>query len=89
MFKPLREDQRLESSLESLRNFSKKLMMIAPSFGEVNVLRAWAGLMEFSPDGSPIYGETEIDKLYVARAYSGKSFTFAPKVGELFAELII
>ncbi|HEY4699886.1 MAG TPA: FAD-binding oxidoreductase [Nitrososphaerales archaeon] len=89
MFEPLNEGYSLESSLEFLRNFSKKIMMIAPSLGHVNILRAWAGLIEFSPDESPIYGETEIDNLYVACADSGKAFTFAPKVGELFAELII
>jgi sarcosine oxidase subunit beta len=88
MFEPLREDYSLQSSLEFLTNFSKKLMRIAPPLGRVNVLRAWAGLTEFSLDESPIYGETEINNLFVACADSGKAFTFAPKVGELFAELI-
>ena len=85
---PSNEGYNLDSSLEFLRTFSKKLRMIAPPLRRVKVLRSWAGLQEFSPDESPIYGKTEIQNLYVACADSGKAFTFAPKIGEYFAELI-
>lgn len=82
------EGYKTDSSLEFLRTVSKKLRTIAPPLKRVKVLRSWAGLQEFTPDKSPIYSETEIDNLYVACADSSKAFTFAPKIGELFAELI-
>ena len=40
-------------------------MSLMPMIGKAKVLRSWGGIMDMSPDGSPIIDKTDIDGLYL------------------------
>jgi hypothetical protein len=39
-------------------------MALMPTIGEARVLRSWGGIMDMTPDGSPIIDRTPVEGLY-------------------------
>ena len=40
-------------------------LTLMPMIGKAKMLRSWGGIMDMSPDGSPIIDKTHIDGLYL------------------------
>ena len=40
-------------------------MTLMPMIGKARVLRSWGGIMDMTPDGSPIIDKTDIEGLYI------------------------
>ena len=60
-----------------------------PLLTDVNLLRAWSGLLDMTPDGVPILGEVPgVGGYIVAAGFSGHGFCLGPIMGRLIAELI-
>jgi sarcosine oxidase subunit beta len=49
----------------------------------------WAGLYEVTPDAHPIYGETDVQGLYLCAGFSGHGFMHGPVSGKLMAEKML
>lgn len=80
---------RIDSSVEFLKELSTELIRLCPKLRRVNVLRQWAGLLDYTPDSSPILGEVDdVHGLILASGWSGHGFQLAPIIGRLLAELI-
>lgn len=61
---------------------------VSPSLADLNVLRAWAGMISVTPDMQPLLDEMEIPGLYVAvSAYKG--LMNSPAAGRYMADLIL
>ena len=63
-------------------------MALMPMIGQAKLLRSWGGIMDMSPDGSPIIDRTGIDGLYVNCGWCYGGFKAVPGSGHCFAHLL-
>ena len=63
-------------------------MAMMPMIGKARVLRSWGGIMDMSPDGSPIIDRTGIDGLYLNCGWCYGGFKAVPASGHCFAHLM-
>ncbi|MCL4108767.1 UNVERIFIED_CONTAM: hypothetical protein GTU68_049108 [Idotea baltica] len=63
-------------------------MTLMPMIGKAKVLRSWGGIMDMTPDGSPIIDKTDIDGLYLNCGWCYGGFKAVPGSGYSFAHLI-
>jgi sarcosine oxidase subunit beta len=63
-------------------------MNLMPMIGKAKVLRSWGGIMDMSPDGSPIIDKTDIDGLYLNCGWCYGGFKAVPGSGFSYAHLI-
>ncbi len=61
---------------------------LMPMIGKAKMLRSWGGIMDMSPDGSPIIDKTHIDGLYLNCGWCYGGFKAVPGSGNCFAHLI-
>ncbi len=59
-----------------------------PIFARAHVLRTWGGIVDVSPDASPIVGRTPIDDLYLNCGWGTGGFKATPGVGWCFAHTV-
>ena len=67
---------------------ARHVLELFPQLEQVNVLRAWTGLCDLSPDYSPILGRTEVEGFHVSAGWGTYGFKAAPIVGTTLAELV-
>ncbi len=63
-------------------------MALMPTIGQARVLRSWGGIMDMTPDGSPIIDKTHIDGLYIDCGWCYGGFKAVPASGFAFAHLL-
>ena len=63
-------------------------MTLMPMIGNARVLRSWGGIMDMTPDGSPIIDRTGIEGLYIDCGWCYGGFKAVPGSGFAFAHLI-
>ncbi len=63
-------------------------MTLMPAIGKAGVLRSWGGIMDMSPDGSPIIDKTDTDGLYLNCGWCYGGFKAVPASGFSYAHLI-
>ena len=63
-------------------------MTLMPMIGKARVLRSWGGIMDMTPDGSPIIDKTHVDGLYIDCGWCYGGFKAVPGSGNCFAHLI-
>jgi sarcosine oxidase subunit beta len=59
-----------------------------PIFSRAHVLRTWAGIVDISPDASPILGLTPIENLFVNCGWGTGGFKATPASGWVYAHTI-
>ena len=59
-----------------------------PIFADAKLLRTWAGIVDVSPDASPIIGTTPIDGLFINCGWGTGGFKATPGSGEVYAQTI-
>ncbi|MFQ6553176.1 sarcosine oxidase subunit beta family protein [Aestuariibius insulae] len=63
-------------------------MTLMPMIGKARVLRSWGGIMDMTPDGSPIIDRTGIEGLYLNCGWCYGGFKAVPGSGNVFAHLM-
>jgi methylglutamate dehydrogenase subunit A len=63
-------------------------MTLMPMLARAKVLRSWGGIMDMTPDGSPIIDKTHIDGLFVDAGWNYGGFKAAPASGWCMAHLM-
>lgn len=63
-------------------------MALMPMIGKAKVLRSWGGIMDMSPDGSPIIDKTAVDGLFINCGWCYGGFKAVPASGYAYAHLI-
>ncbi|MXQ07993.1 sarcosine oxidase subunit beta family protein [Alphaproteobacteria bacterium GH1-50] len=63
-------------------------MSLMPMIGQARVLRSWGGIMDMSPDGSPIIDRTPVEGLYLNCGWCYGGFKAVPGSGFAFAHLL-
>jgi sarcosine oxidase subunit beta len=61
------------------------LLELFPIFARARLLRSWAGVVDVSPDASPIVGPTPVEGLYVNCGWGTGGFKATPASGSTFA----
>ncbi|MGC1504367.1 MAG: sarcosine oxidase subunit beta family protein [Sulfitobacter sp.] len=63
-------------------------MTLMPMIGKAKVLRSWGGIMDMTPDGSPIIDKTGTEGLFVNCGWCYGGFKAVPASGDSFAHLM-
>ena len=63
-------------------------MALMPMIGRAKVLRSWGGIMDMTPDGSPIIDKTHVDGLFVDCGWCYGGFKAVPASGWCMAHLM-
>ncbi|MGR3503345.1 sarcosine oxidase subunit beta family protein [Pseudaestuariivita sp.] len=63
-------------------------MTLMPMIGEARVLRSWGGIMDMTPDGSPIIDRSPIDGLFINAGWCYGGFKAVPGSGYALAHLM-
>ncbi|MEM6740458.1 MAG: sarcosine oxidase subunit beta family protein [Pseudomonadota bacterium] len=61
---------------------------LMPMIGKARMLRSWGGIMDMSPDGSPIIDRTPVSGLYFNGGWCYGGFKAVPGSGDCFAHLL-
>jgi glycine/D-amino acid oxidase-like deaminating enzyme len=60
-----------------------------PAFKSMRVAESWAGLIDFTPDASPVISPVEsLPGFFLATGFSGQGFGIGPGAGKLAADLV-
>jgi sarcosine oxidase, subunit beta len=59
-----------------------------PIFARAHMLRTWAGIVDVTPDASPIVGPTPVEGLYLNCGWGTGGFKATPGVGWCYAHTI-
>ena len=75
-------------NLPMLEHVMEAGMTLMPMIGRAKVLRTWGGIMDMTPDGSPIIDKTPIDGLFVDAGWNYGGFKAIPASGWCMAHLM-
>ena len=64
------------------------LIEMAPAVAKVKLLRHWAGIVDVTPDSSPVIGPSGVDGLFLNCGWGTGGFKAIPAGGYLFAHLL-
>jgi len=77
------------TTYEGIHSIAGNILRVIPEIGNLHVIRAFAGLRPYTPDGLPILGEVEtIQGFIMAAGHEGDGITLAPITGEMIAKLV-
>jgi sarcosine oxidase, subunit beta len=75
-------------SFPVLQRAVRALVELFPAFSRLRLMRQWGGVVDMTPDRSPIIGPTPIDNLYFSGGWGTGGFKAIPAGGFTFAELL-
>src|ERR1700704_3211107 len=64
------------------------LLELFPASSRLKMLRSWAGIVDVSPDASPIIGKLPVEGLYLNGGWGTGGFKATPGAGHVFAHTI-
>jgi sarcosine oxidase subunit beta len=64
------------------------LLELFPMFSRLKMLRSWGGIVDVSPDASPIIGKLPVTGLYLNGGWGTGGFKATPGAGHVFAHTI-
>jgi len=77
------------TTTDGLHRIAAKTAGIIPALKQVNVIRAFAGLRPYTPDGLPILGPVDdVSGFFMAAGHEGDGIALSPITGELIAQMI-
>ena len=77
------------TTYEGIHSIAGNILRVIPEIENLHVIRAFAGLRPYTPDGLPILGKVEtIDGFIMAAGHEGDGITLAPITGEMIAKLV-
>ena len=79
----------IETTLDFLPRICEYLLRMLPSFGNINIVRQWAGTEDITPDKLPILGKVdEVDGLILACGFAS-GFCISQAIGEIITDIIL
>ncbi len=75
-------------NLATVREVAEAAVAFMPSLSRLRLLRHWGGVMDMTPDASPIISKTPIDGLYLNGGWCYGGFKATPASGWCFAHLL-
>jgi len=79
-----------ETTPDAINAIAKNAMEFIPWIEDLDVIRSFAGLRPYSPDGLPILGTVKgVKGFYMATGHAGDGVCLAPITGKLVSELVL
>ena len=78
------DEIKMGSTLRFTQTIARAMIDVIPRFGELKIVRQWAGPYDMTEDGNPIVGEA-LPGFFLCCGFMGHGFMMAPIMGELFA----
>lgn len=75
-------------SLPALEETLSAVLNLFPTFSRLKLMRQWAGIVDISPDTSPILGKTSVTGLYISTGWGTGGFKAIPAGGDTLAYCI-
>lgn len=75
-------------NLPMVEHTMETCVAMVPSISKSRLLRSWGGIMDMTPDGSPIIDHSPIEGLYLNCGWCYGGFKATPGAGSVFAHLI-
>jgi sarcosine oxidase subunit beta len=76
-------------TLAGIQHIARNVSAILPALRRMKIMRVFAGLRPYTPDGLPILGPIEaLDGFFMAAGHEGDGIALAPITGEIIADLI-
>jgi sarcosine oxidase subunit beta len=75
-------------NLPTLEVVISGLLEMFPSFRQLRLMRQWAGIVDVTPDSSPIIGESPLPGLFLDCGWGTGGFKSIPSGGTLLAHLL-
>ncbi len=75
-------------NLPMMEHVMEAAMTLMPMIGKAKVLRSWGGIMDMTPDGSPIIDKTDTEGLFIDCGWCYGGFKAVPGSGYSFAHLM-
>lgn len=64
------------------------LLELFPAFSRLRMMRQWAGIVDCTPDASPIIGESPVRNLWINAGWGTGGFKATPGSGDVFAHCL-
>ena len=78
------------TTYEGMKYITRHIARIIPKIKDIQIIRAFAGLRPYTPDGLPVLGHTHaVDGFIMAAGHEGDGITLSPITGEIIADLIV
>ncbi len=78
------------NTLDGLKQIAARAVRIIPELKKMMLIRSFAGLRPYTPDGLPILGKSDkIDGFFIAAGHEGDGITLSAITGKLMSELIV
>ncbi|NRB20467.1 MAG: sarcosine oxidase subunit beta family protein [Rhodobacteraceae bacterium] len=75
-------------NLPMVEHTMESCLAMVPALGKARLLRSWGGIMDMTPDGSPIIDQSGIEGLYLNCGWCYGGFKAIPGSGDAYAHLI-
>ena len=75
-------------SFDQIEHVAGPIVELYPIFSRVNILRQWAGMVDITPDRSPILSATPVKKLFFNCGWGTGGFKATPGSGHAFAGML-
>jgi sarcosine oxidase subunit beta len=75
-------------SIARIAEVAAQAISLMPTLGRLRMMRAWAGIMDMTMDGSPIIGRTEVEGLFLNGGWCYGGFKATPASGWTFAHTL-
>ncbi|RPE67485.1 sarcosine oxidase subunit beta [Pacificibacter maritimus] len=76
-------------NFEGLATYAKTAQRYFPIMKNAKIVRCWAGIEGFMPDGIPVIGAGQADNVFHSFGYSAHGYQMGPVCGKILSELVI
>ena len=77
-----------QGGFDSIEHTVESLLELMPIFSRLRLMRQWAGIVDITPDRSPIISDTHIEGLFFNCGWGTGGFKATPGSGHIFANSI-
>ncbi|MBN1332475.1 MAG: FAD-binding oxidoreductase [Synergistales bacterium] len=78
-----------KTSYDAFHLMAERAIHFLPSLRELRIIRSFAGLRPYTPDGMPIIGPVEgIDGFLLAAGHEGDGIALAPSTGKMVSQMV-
>ena len=78
------------TTFEGINTIARQILQVLPKLKDLHVIRAYAGLRPFTPDGLPILGPVQgVEGFIMAAGHEGDGVTLSPVTGDLVARYVL
>jgi glycine/D-amino acid oxidase-like deaminating enzyme len=77
------------TTYSGINTIAGQILRVLPGLRDLHIIRAYAGLRPFTPDGLPILGPVSgLEGFFMAAGHEGDGVTLSPITGELVAQVV-